>query len=151
MPSLALAQDIHTKRKVKLEAKSSSISGGGSREKKVDIEFSKGFDDDPIPTADKIKALKQKISFYLLMTKHKVDLEKSISKVYTDKSLSKVLDELAPEVPIKFEGVDRKVTVMDMTLKQVQLDRVFDFLDQAAGVYFSYSEQGILITNELRK
>ena len=105
-----------------------------------------GMRDADLPVVDKIKILERKLNFYRLMTSKKVDLEKSITATYKNKPLSEVFRELIPDIPVEFKGVDQDVTVESMTITKVSLDKVFQYLDEAAGVYFSFSEKGMLIT-----
>lgn len=57
----------------------------------------------------------------------------------SNKPLSEVFKELIPHIPVEFLRVDQNVTVESMTITKVSLDKVFQYLDDAAGVYFSFS------------
>ena len=139
----ALAGDKPT---VDLTENGHMLSGGGGRAKEIEVKFSSGMRDADLPVVDKIKILERKLNFYRLMTSKKVDLEKSITATYKNKPLSEVFRELIPDIPVEFKGVDQDVTVESMTITKVSLDKVFQYLDEAAGVYFSFSEKGMLIT-----
>ena len=139
----ALADDKPT---IDLSENGHSLSGGGGRDKEIEVKFGSGIRDADVSVVDKIKILERKLNFYRLMTSKKVDLEKSITATYKNKPLSKVFKELIPDVPVEFKGVDQDVTVESMTITKVSLDKVFQYLDEAAGVYFSFSEKGLLVT-----
>ena len=139
----ALAGDKPT---VDLTENGHSVSGGGLRAEEIDIQFGSGMLDADVPVVDKIKILERKLNYYRLMNSKKVDLEKGITATYKNKPLSEVFKELIPGIPVEFKGVDQKVTVDSMKITKVSLDRVFQYLDDAAGVYFSFSEKGMLVT-----
>ena len=48
-----------------------------------------------------------------------------------------------PGVVVKFSGVEAGVTVGSLPARQAPLAQVMEYLDDAAGVYFSFSEGGI--------
>lgn len=123
-----------------------SVSGGGPRAEEIDLQFGSGMREAEVPVADKIRILERKLSYHRLMTGKKVDLEKSITATYKNKPLGEVFKELIPGIPVEFKGVDQKVTVGSIKITKVSLDKVFQSLAEAAGVYFSFSEKGLLVT-----
>ncbi len=131
---------------VTLNDGSYTTSGGDGREESVKVELQKGFGHKSIPVEEKIAALKEKLNFYELASKYKVDLSKQISAVYADKPLKSILAELLPNVPVKFDGVDNGVTVESMAIVKTPLETVCEYLDAAAGVYFQFTDQGITIS-----
>lgn len=133
---------------VTLSEKGHSSSGGGNRATEIEVKLSNGWNNGPMSTEDKIKALEQSIAFYKLMVSKKVDLSKSITAAYAEKPLSDVLKELIPEVPVEYKGVDPSETVQSMAITKAPLEKVLKYLDKAAGVYFSYSEKGLLISSK---
>lgn len=145
IPCLALADE---KASVMLDASGSSSSGGSGREVALKVDISKGFGSKKhdIPVPEQIAALRQHIAYLTLMEKHKVDLRKEITGVYVDAPLADVLKEVLPDVSVKFDGVDEKETVKSLTCAKASLASVISWLDDAAGVYFVFSETGILVT-----
>lgn len=143
--SPALAGDKFT---VTLTGNSHSSSGSGSRAKEIEVRFLNGFGNPPVSTADKIKTLERQLTFYALMGGKKIDLEKEIDAVYQEVPLRRILGELIPGVAFEFKGVDDGETVKSLTIRKAPLEQVLQHLDDAAGVYFSYSKDGILITQE---
>jgi hypothetical protein len=82
------------------------------------------------------------------MQKHSIDLSKEITATYTEKPLADVLKEILPKVPVKFDGADAKVTVKSLTANKARLSAVIEHLDDAAGVYFVFTEEGITVKAE---
>ena len=130
---------------VRLNDGSYSTSGGSGRAEKIKVEIRRGIIPKPISTEEKIAALKEKLRFYELMHQHNVDLNRKINAVYTDKQLKIILTDLIPNVPVKFDGVDPKVTVESMTIAKTSLEKVCEYLDAAAGVYFRFTDAGISV------
>jgi hypothetical protein len=91
-------------------------------------------------------ALQEKLHFYELFKKYKLDPNKEINAVYAGKPLKDVLAELLPAVPVKFDGVDDGVTIDSMAIAKTSLETVCEHLDEAAGVFFRFTEQGITVT-----
>lgn len=143
--SLAVCCYAQDKVTVTLNDGSSSTSGGFERPEKISVEIRKGFGNKPIPVDEEIAALQEKLHFYELLKQYKLDPSKEINAVYTDKPLKAVLAELLPNVPVKFDGVDGGVTVESMAIAKTPLETVCENLDAAAGVYFRFTEQGIIV------
>jgi hypothetical protein len=135
----------YEKVKVSLNDGGNSTIGGSGRAERIKVELRKGFGQRAISIEEKVAALKEKLHFYELMQQHKVDLSREINAVYTDKPLKNILAELLPNVPVKFDGVDTSVTVESMAIAKTPLETVCDYLDAAAGVYFRFSDQGIIV------
>ncbi|MFT6793104.1 MAG: hypothetical protein ACJAR1_001094 [Rubritalea sp.] len=133
---------------VTLSEKGYSSSGGGDRSAEIEIKLSNGWNNGPMSSEDKVKALKKSIAFYQLMVSKKVDLSKSITAAYAEKAISEVFKELIPNVPIEYKGVKPEETVETMAITKASLEKVLNYLDEAAGVYFIYSEKGILVSSE---
>jgi hypothetical protein len=133
---------------VTLSEKGHSSSGGGDRSTEIEIKLSNGWNNGPMSSEDKVKALKKSIAFYQLMVSKKVDLSKSITAAYAEKAISEVFKELIPNVPIEYKGVKPEETVETMAITKASLEKVLNYLDEAAGVYFIYSEKGILVSSE---
>ncbi len=125
-----------------------SISGGGDRETEIRIKLSNGWNNGPMKTEDKIKALKQKIVFYELMRANKIDLSKPITAAYASKPLSEVLKELIPGIAVKYENVSPQETVESMAITKTPLEKVLTYLDDAAGVYFTYTAEGLTVSSK---
>ena len=147
IPSLSHAADKAT---VMLNAGGYTFSGGSDRVKMPEVEVSKGFGGKKhdIPVAEQIAALKAHIGYLTLMGKHNIDLSKEITAAYAEKPLADALKELLPGVPVKFDGADEKVTVQSMAISKARLSAVIEHLDDAAGVYFVFSEEGITVRAE---
>lgn len=135
---------------VNLDAGGYSSSGGSGRVKMPEVEVSKGFGSkkNDIPVAEQIAALKSHIGYLTLMQKHSIDLTKEVTATYTEKPLADIFKEILPKVPVKFDGADAKVTVKSLTANKARLSAVIEFLDDAAGVYFVFSEEGITVKAE---
>ncbi len=131
---------------VTLSERGHSSSGGKDRETEIEIKLSNGLGNGPMSTTDKVKALQKHVRFYQLMDSKKIDLSKPITAAYAEKPLSEILKELIPNIVIKFNGVDPKVTVESMAITQAPLEKVLMYLDKASGVYFSYSDKGLLVS-----
>ena len=101
--------------------------------------------EDKINVEDKINLLENQIAFYRLMASKNIDLKKSITAVYADKPLKQICEELIPSVPIEFQGVDPNEIVGSMKITNAPLEQVLQYLDEAAGVNFSFSNKGILV------
>ena len=147
LPTLAFAAGKAT---VTLDGSGYSSSGGFGRVKMPEVEVSKGFGNKKhdIPVAEQIAALRQQIAYLTLMDKHGVDLSKEITAAYAEKPLADALKELLPGVTVKFDGADEKVTVQSMAVNKARLSAVIEHLDDAAGVYFEFSDAGITISAE---
>lgn len=143
-PCIAAAGD---KASVTLDAGGYSSSGGSDRVDMPEVEVTKGIGSrkHDIPVAEKVAALRQHIAYLTLMEKHGVDLGKKVTAKYEDIPLAKILGELLPKVPVKFDGVDENETVKSLDCKDAPLRSVIDWLDDAAGVYFGFSEEGITV------
>jgi hypothetical protein len=61
--------------------------------------------------------------------------------------LTDVMAQLYRVVPVKFDGVDEKVTIKSMVCNDALMFSVLSWLDDAAGVYFDFSENGIRVTS----
>ena len=144
--SLAVCCHAQEKATVSLNDGSYSLSGGGDRPETVKVEIRKGFGHHPISVDQKVAVLTEKLHFYELLKHYQVDPNKVITAAYADKPLKTVLAELLPNVPVKFDGVDSGVTVESMTVVKTPLEKVCEYLDAAAGVYFQFTEQGITDT-----
>ena len=131
---------------VTLNDGSYSVSGGPERQEKIEVKVRKGFGGEPIPLDDKIAALQEKLQFYQFMKRYKVDPDKKIDAVYSNRPLKSILAELLPNVPVKFDGVDGGVTVDNMVVGKTSLEIVLGYLDTAAGVYFKFSDNGMTIS-----
>jgi hypothetical protein len=101
--------------------------------------------DDKINIDDKINFLENQIAFYRLMASKNIDLQKSITAAYADKPLKQICEELIPGIPIEFQGADPNETVGSMEITKTPLEQVLQYLDEAAGVNFSFSNKGILV------
>ncbi len=123
-----------------------TMTGGSGRVESTRIEFRKGFSREPITVEKKILALKEKLHFYELALEYKVDLDKKIDAIYVNKPLKDILGVLLPNVPVKFDGVDNGVKVQSMTVAQTPIEKVCEYLDSAAGVYFNFTDKGIMVT-----
>ena len=145
IPWIAIAGEKST---VTLTESGYSASGGGNRPKEVGVKISMGFRNEPILIAKKIDALERQLAFYRLMSDNKVDLDKEITAAYANQPLGKIFEELIPGVPIEFRGVDRNETVESMAITKAPLEKVLQYLDEAAGVFFTFSADGIIVTNE---
>lgn len=147
LTSLAQADE---KAYVDLTSSGYSSSGGGDRPKAVEVEVSRGFGSkkNDIPVAEQIAALKSQIGYLTLMEKHGIDISKEITAKYAEKPLAGILKELLPGVPVKFDGVDEKETVKQLNSNKARLSAVIEWLDDAAGVYFTFSETGIVVTSK---
>jgi hypothetical protein len=135
---------------VNLDAGGYASSGGSGRPKLPEVEVSKGFGSEKniIPVAEQIAAVKSHLGYLTLMQKHSIDLSKEITATYTEKPLADVLKEILPKVPVKFDGADAKVTVKSLTANKARLSAVIEHLDDAAGVYFVFTEEGITVKAE---
>lgn len=136
---------------VTLSAGGYSSSGGGDRPKTAEVEIKKGFGSkkNDIPVAEQIAVLKTHINYLTLMEKHGIDLAKEVDATYTEKPLADALNELLPKVPVKFDGVDPAVTIKSLKAEKTRLATVIQFLDDAAGVFFVFTEDGITVKAEL--
>lgn len=121
-------------------------SSGGRGDESVEVKISKGWSNAAISAEEKIFALEQKIAFYKLMEAHEVNLEKKVTAAYSEKPLGKVLKDLLPGVPIEYKGVDASEKVKSMSITKASLESVLIWLDDAAGVYFTFSEKGIKVS-----
>jgi len=146
IPTLSHAD---SKASVTLDGSGYSSSGGSGRPKLPEVEISKGFGSKKheIPVAEQIAALREHIDYLTLMEKHGVDPGKQVTAIYKDVPLADVLRELMPKVPVKFDGVDEKVTIKSMVCNDALMFSVLSWLDDAAGVYFDFSENGIRVTS----
>lgn len=147
-PSLLAAGD---KASITLNEGSYSAMGGVKREKAFNVQVSKGMFDKNLTVDEQILALEQKLVFLKLVKKHAISLDAEINATYKEVPLKKVLGELLPNVPVKFTGVSEDVTVGSLTVTKVALGKVCDYLDDAAGVYFSFTPEGIIVTGEAPK
>lgn len=147
IPSLSNAAD---KASVMLDQSGYSSSGGSGRVKLAKVEVSKGFGSkkNQIPLKEQIAVLQEHIDYLTLMEKHGVDPGKKVTSIYKDVPLADVFRELMPNVPVKFEGVDEKETVKSLICSDAPISLVIEHLDDAAGVYFSFSEQGITVSSK---
>jgi hypothetical protein len=130
---------------VELTEAGSSSGGGIARDTELTVQVTKAFFRDPIPLDDKIAALQDKLNFYALVKRNQIDLQKKITATYAEKPLAEILAELLPEIKVTFDGVDKGVTVENMTVENADLERVWDYLDDGAGVYFRYTETGLTV------
>lgn len=144
--SLLHADDKAT---VVLDANGYSSSGGSDRPVMAEVEVKKGFGKKKeIPISEQIAALKSHIAYLTLMEKHGIDLAKPITATFTEVPLVDALKELLPKVPVKFEGADAAVTIKSLKAEKARLAAVIDFLDKAAGVYFVFTDEGIIVKAE---
>lgn len=146
LPAIALAGN---KASVTLTKGGFSSSGGSGRPKVIEVKVGMRFSNDPLPVADRIGALEQKLVFYRLLEKHELDPDKAITGSFENTPLKDALAEVIPGVPVVFEdGVDAGVTVEKLDSKDAKLEAVVDFLDDAAGVFFSFSDDGLHVKAE---
>ena len=131
---------------VTLSEKGHSSTGGGDRATEIEIKMSNGWNNGPMTTEDKIKSLKRHIVFYQLMAAKKVDLSKLITAAYAEKPISEVFKELIPNVSIEYKGVKPEEMVGTMAITKAPLEKVLKYLDEAAGVYFTYTDKGIIVS-----
>jgi hypothetical protein len=139
------------KASVMLSAGGYSSSGAENRPKTADVEVKKGFGSKKydIPLAEQIAVLKSHTNYLSLMEKHGINIEKEVDATYTEKPLADALKELLPKVPVKFDGVDPAVTIKSLKAEKARMTTVIQFLDDAAGVFFVFTEEGITVKAEL--
>ncbi len=137
------------KAEVQLEENGSSTSGGMRQEVAV-VSVKKGFFSDPISLDERIAALESMTAFYRLLQQQGVDLEQKVSGDFSGLLLKDVLAQLLPDMPVEFQDVDESVTVLKMTVTEARLEQVLDYLDDGAGVYFSCTEGGMVVTSKPR-
>jgi len=140
-----LATDKST---VVLSSKGHSSFGGSGRETEIEVKLSNGWNNGPMTTEGKIKALEQRIIFYKLMRANKVDLAKPVTAAFAEKPLSEALKELIPEITVKYKGVNPQETVGSMAITKAPLEKVLNYLDDASGVYFIYTEKGLTVSSK---
>ena len=143
-PKVTISDDH--KAEVQIEENGSSTSGGMRQEVAI-VSVKKGFFSDPMPIEEKIAALESMTSFYRLLQQQGVDPEQKVTGDYTGMKLKDVLAQLLPKMTVEFRDVDDAVTILKMTATEARLEQVLDYLDDAAGVYFTYSQGGLAITS----
>jgi len=137
---------------VAMEGSMTAMSDAPGRKKEIKIEIQRdAFDKKKIPLDEKIVALRSKLAFYELLKLHKIDPYKETKVKYRDRPLMGALKELLPDISVKFEGVDKEVTIRKMTANKVTLERVCEYLDNAAGVYFRFSKEGLIVIPAQKK
>ncbi len=135
-----------------LEGDMTATTSAQSRKKEIQIEIQRdAFDKKDIPLNEKIDALRSKLAFYELLKLHKIDPYKETKVKYRDSPLMEALKELLPNIPVKFEGVDKDVTIKKMTTNKTTLEKVCKYLDNAAGVYFRFSKEGLTVIPAQKK
>jgi hypothetical protein len=134
------------KAEVQLEENGASTSGGMRQEVAV-VSVKKGFFSEPMPIDERIAALESMTCFFKLLKKQGIDPDQKVSGDYSGKRLKDVLAELLPNVPVEFSDVDDSVTILKMTASDARLEVIMDLLDDAAGVYFTYSMSGLVIAS----
>lgn len=100
-----------------------------------------------MPIDEKIAALESMVCYYTLLKQQGIDPEQKMSGDYTGAKLKDVLAQLLPSMPVDFRDVDDSVTILKMTAENAALEKILDFLDDGAGVYFSYTMSGLIITS----
>jgi hypothetical protein len=143
--SAILASPLLALDKATVELSNQGHKSTGGEAPKVKIEISKEWE---LPTEDKTRALEQKLAFYQLMSAKKVDLLKPITAVYAEQPLADVLKEILPGINVDYNGVDPGVTVKSMKVTKAPLGKVLEYLDNAAGVYFVFSDKGVLVSSK---
>ena len=134
------------KAEVQVEENGSSTSGG-VRQEVVAVTVSRGFFSDPIPLDEKIAALASMTCFYRILKQGGIEPDQKVSGDYTGRMLKDVLDELLPGVPVTFTDVEDTVTILKMNVTDASLEKVVGFLDDASGVYFAYSMNGLAVSS----
>ena len=133
------------KASVTLENGGAVAMGGAGRQKEVRIKMSKGIGKSDVGMDEQIVALRQQLEFLKLAKKHGVDPGKKVDLVCKERPLAEVLKELLPGVAVKFSGVEERVTVGSLSASQAPVSQVVEYLDDAAGVYFAFSGEGIAV------
>lgn len=133
------------KASVTLENGGAVAAGGAARQKEVRIKMSKGIGKNEVGVDEQIVALRQQLEFLKLAKKHGVDPAKKVDLVCKERPLAEMLRELLPGVAVRFDGVAEGVTVESLSASQAPVRQVVEYLDDAAGVYFAFSGEGIAV------
>lgn len=140
------------KSEVMIEKNGFAATNAAGRKEEVKIKMQRGiFNKTEVSLDEKIDALKSKLAFYELLKSHKIDPSKEIKVKYRNKLLTEALKELLPNVPVKFEGVKEDVTIGKLTANEASLEKVCEYLDNATGVYFRFSKEGLFVIPAAKK
>ena len=125
-----------------------STSGGFGREKALTVTIEKSFANETLTVDQKIWALQDRLCFYKLVKQHNIDLGMKVTVAYADEPLKPVLAKLLPGINVTFQGVKEDVTIGSMTAVKTDVEKVCNYLGEACGVYFHFTEQGLIVTSE---